>query len=51
MSGQGWNFWLYLGTCILVPAAWGAFSAWLFQRIDKRRAKAARKRPLMDYTI
>ena len=51
MSGQGWNFWLYLAACITIPAAWGVFSAWLFARIDKRRAGPKRERPPVDYTI
>lgn len=42
----------YVALCLVLPAAWGAFAAWLFGRIDRRRA-AARKldRPPIDYTI
>jgi hypothetical protein len=52
MSGEGWNFWLYLAACITIPAAWGVFSAWLFARIDRRRsASSKQERPMVDYTI
>ena len=51
MSGAGWNFWLYLGACIAIPAVWGVFSAWLFGRIDKRSAAATAERKALDYTI
>ena len=51
MSGEGWNFWLYLATCLAVPAAWGVCSAWLFGRLDKRKANADDDRPVVDYNI
>lgn len=51
MSGDGWNFWLYLATCLAVPAAWGVCSAWLFNRLDKRKPKTDGDRPVVDYTI
>ncbi len=51
MSGEGWNFWLYLGTCLVVPAAWGVLSAWLFGRLDKRTSKVDDDRSIVDYII
>lgn len=49
----GWPEWLYIGACLVVPAAWGAFSAWLFGRLDRRRRAAAPgdRRPPLDYVI
>jgi hypothetical protein len=48
--------WLYLAACVVVPAAWGALSAWLFSRRDRRaRADAppapGRPDPHIDYMI
>ncbi len=46
----GVNQWLYLAACLLVPAAWGVFSAWLFSRADRKAAEDDR-RPPVDYVI
>jgi hypothetical protein len=45
-----WQQLAYLAACLVVPAAWGAFSAWLFSRIDARRRGSARPAPV-DYMI
>ena len=45
-----WQEWAYVAACLVVPAAWGAFSAWLFSRIDRRRAGRSTPPPL-DYMI
>ena len=51
MDGSS-NSWFYVAACILVPAAWGAVSAWLFARLDKRRApKEEERAPRVDYMI
>ena len=42
--------WLYIAACVAVPGAWGAFSAWLFSRLDRRK-KSTQDRPRIDYTI
>lgn len=43
----------YIVACLLVPAAWGGFSAWLFTRRDRKRKMAAEleRRPPVDYVI
>ena len=53
MDGSGWNIWVYIGACLAVPAAWGALSAWLFGRLDRRGAadEAEQRRPPVDYAI
>ena len=45
-----WPEWLYIGACLVVPAAWGAFSAWLFGRFDRSRSQSDDREP-MDYVI
>ena len=47
-----WERCAYVAMCLVLPAAWGSFAAWLFARLDRRRA-AARKleRAPVDYTI
>ena len=45
-----WHAIGYLAACLLVPAAWGGFSAWLFSRLDRRRAPPAQS-PHIDYMI
>jgi hypothetical protein len=34
--------WAFVLACLLIPASWGAFTAWAFTRRD-RRAVAARR--------
>ena len=41
----------YVALCVALPAAWGAFAAWLFGRIDRRRKAKLPERPPLDYTI
>jgi hypothetical protein len=42
----------YIAACILVPALWGAITAWLFTRRDKQReAEELERRPPIDYVI
>ena len=48
MSAGGW---LYVVACLVVPAAWGAASAWLFSRADRHRDARERERPPIDYMI
>jgi hypothetical protein len=43
--------WLYIAACLIVPALWGAASAWLFSNLDRRRKKVADERPPIDYMI
>lgn len=43
--------WPYIAACILVPALWGAASAWLFSLVDRRRGERERQRPPIDYMI
>jgi hypothetical protein len=45
-----WQQWTYVAACVAVPAAWGAFSAWLFSRLDARRRPVAAPPPI-DYVI
>lgn len=55
MDGRDWNFWLYLFACLAIPAVWGVASAWVFDRIDRRRGARGGEpppdRPMVDYTI
>jgi hypothetical protein len=49
-----WSLWAYVAACVVVPAAWGAFAAWLFGRLDLRRKKTGsppRERAFIDYSI
>lgn len=42
----------YIAACLIVPAAWGALTAWLFTRGDrKRKAAELERRPPIDYVI
>ena len=41
--------WAYIGACLVIPAAWGALSAWLFSRRDQRASDTSR--PPIDYMI
>lgn len=42
----------YVAVCLFLPALWGALAAWLFGRLDRRRAaRRLADRPPMDYTI
>jgi hypothetical protein len=41
----------YVALCVLLPAAWGGFAAWLFGRLDRRHAARKLERPPIDYTI
>ncbi len=43
--------WFYIAACVLVPALWGAVSAWLFSGLDRRRREKQRERPPIDYMI
>ena len=47
--------WAYVAACVLVPVAWGALTAWLFSRRDRKRrgvkAESAPARPTIDYMI
>ena len=43
--------WLYIAACVIVPALWGAVSAWLFSRLDRRRREQMPERPPIDYMI
>jgi hypothetical protein len=47
--------WAYALACILAPAAWGAFTAWLFLRRDRRAGTDAAddrdRAPPVDYMI
>ncbi|MBL4633395.1 MAG: hypothetical protein JKY56_05970 [Kofleriaceae bacterium] len=46
--------WLYIAACLLVPAAWGITSAWLFAKIDARRKPKTSQSPAqppVDYSI
>lgn len=45
----GWTKVAYIAACLVVPAAWGAFAAWLFTRGDKN--KDAERPPHVDYMI
>ena len=36
-----WERWAYVAMCLVLPAAWGGFAAWLFAHLDRRRAGAA----------
>jgi hypothetical protein len=56
MDDTGWTRWAYVAACVIVPAAWGALTAWLFSRGDRRAAAAGAPRPPqppshIDYTI
>ena len=42
---------LYVAACVVVPAAWGALSVWLFRRLERRRAETERSAPPIDYSI
>ena len=48
MSYRGFELVLYIGACLVVPALWGATTAWLFRRAD---AKTERRGPDVDYVI
>ena len=41
----------YVAACVLVPAAWGVLSVWLFRRLERRRAETSRPAPPIDYSI
>jgi hypothetical protein len=43
--------WLYIASCLIVPALWGAASAYLFTKLDRHRDSRAAKRPPIDYMI
>lgn len=49
--------WAYVAACVLAPMAWGALTAWLFSRRDRKRSKVAgaggddAARPTIDYMI
>jgi hypothetical protein len=34
--------WAFVSACLLIPAAWGAFTAWAFTRRDQRAVAARR---------
>jgi hypothetical protein len=46
-----WDRLGYVAVCVLLPAAWGAIAAWLFGRLDRRRAARKPDRPPLDYSI
>ena len=44
--------WMYVGLCVLGPAAWGGLMYLVFDAIDRRRSKASSPpRPPVDYSI
>jgi len=47
---EGWSKVAYVAACVVVPALWGAVTAWVFTRRDRRKAEADR-RPPIDYHI
>jgi hypothetical protein len=53
-DATSWDRWAYVAACVFVPALWGAITAWLFARQDRRRAARrapdADRRPI-DYQI
>lgn len=51
---SAWQLWGYVAACVVVPAAWGVLSAWVFQRLDRRKQSLeneAARRPPVDYSI
>jgi hypothetical protein len=46
-----WSKLGYVALCLLLPATWGGVTAWLFARLDARRAARRPERPPVDYTI
>jgi hypothetical protein len=52
MGSSDWREWLYVAACVLLPGAWGAFTAWLFARLDRRRKlREEQNRLTIDYMI
>lgn len=51
MGSSDWQQWLYIAACVIVPATWGAVTAWLFSRLDRRRARRDQAAREIDYMI
>jgi hypothetical protein len=45
--------WIHAAACVAVPAAWGIAMFYVFEAIDRRRLKRARREapPPIDYSI
>jgi hypothetical protein len=45
--------WIHVAACVVVPAAWGIAMFYVFEAIDRRRQKRARREapPPIDYSI